>query len=108
MEELSMKLHRTLALAAAIQLCVVLSASGQGGYKVEAIGAAPADVPASIQSALDTQGVRATSDQGATVCEVWLRKALSTNASPNTSSDVLYGALTEGALVGVVHLPNAT
>ncbi len=61
-----MKLHRVVGLVLAIQLCAALSAFGQGSYKVEAIGAAPADVPAPIQSTLDTQGVRVTTDGGAT------------------------------------------
>lgn len=102
-----MKLHRVIGLALAVQICMVLSAFGQGSYKAVAIGAAPADVPAAIQSALDAQGVRVTNDQGATVCEVWLRKTLPTSATPNTSSDVLFGALTEGAFLGVLHFPNA-
>ena len=102
-----MKLHRVLGLVLAIQLGAALSAFGQGSYKAEAIGAAPADVPAPIQSTLDTQGVRVSTDGGATLCEVWLRKTLPTNASPNPESDILYGALTEGALLGVVHFPNA-
>ncbi len=103
-----MKLHRVLGLVLAIQLCAALSAFGQGSYKAEAIGAAPADVPAPIQSTLDSQGVRVTTDQGATLCEVWLRKTLPTSANPNTSSDVLYGALPEGGFLGVMHFPNAT
>lgn len=102
-----MKLHRAVGLVLAVQLCAVLSAFGQGSYKAVAIGAAPADIPAPIQSTLDAQGVRVTNDQGATLCEVWLRKTLPTSANPNSSSDVLFGALAEGALVGVLHLPNA-
>ncbi|MGA2987996.1 MAG: hypothetical protein ABSG32_29795 [Terriglobia bacterium] len=102
-----MKLHRVFGLVMAIQFCAVLSAYGQGSYKAEAIGAAPADVPAPLQSTLDSAGVRVTSDQGATLCEVWLRKALPTNATPSTSSDVLYGALPVGAFLGVLHFPNA-
>jgi len=103
-----MKLHRVVGLVLAIQLSSALSAFGQGSYKVEAIGAAPSDVPAPIQSALDTQGVRVSADGGAALCEVWLRKTLPTSANPNTESDILYGALTEGALLGVVHFPKAT
>jgi len=101
-----MKLHRIVGLGVAILLCAVTSVFGQD-YKAETIGAAPTDVPAAIQSTLDSQGVRVTNG-GATICEVWLRKALPTSASPNSSSDVLYGALSEGALVGVVHFPNPT
>jgi hypothetical protein len=102
-----MKLHRVLGLVLAIQIGAALSAFGQGSYKAEAIGAAPADIPAAIQSTLDSHGVRVSSDQGATLCEVWLRKALPTSANPNASSDVLFGALTEGAFLGVLHFPNA-
>lgn len=103
-----MKLHRVVGLVLAIQLSAALSAFGQGSYKVEAIGAAPTDVPAPIQSALEAQGVRVSTDGGAALCEVWLRTALPTSANPNTESDILYGALTEGALLGVVHFPKAT
>ena len=99
-----MKMHRALGLVLAVQFCVLASAFGQGTYKAEAIGAAPADVPASLQSTLDTAGVRVSSDQGA-LCEVWLRKTLPTSATPNTSSDVLFGALPEGAFLGVLHFP---
>jgi hypothetical protein len=103
-----MKLHRTLALLLAVQFGMVLSAFGQGSYKAEAIGAVPADVPAPLQAALDAQGVRVTNDQGATLCEVWLRKTLPASPNPNASSDVMFGTLPEGALVGVLHFPNAT
>ena len=98
-----MKLHRIIGGVLAVQFCVIVSAFGQGGYKAEAIGAAPADVPAPILSALDTAGVRVSTDQGAALCEVWLRKTLPANPNPNTSSDVLYGGLPEGALLGVLH-----
>jgi len=108
MEGLSMKLHRTLILGLAVQLCGVLGAFGQGAYKAESIGAAPADVPAALQTALDTQGARVSADGGATLCEVWLRKTLPTSANPNSSSDVLYGSLPEGAFLGVLHFPKDT
>jgi hypothetical protein len=97
-----------VGLTLGIQLILALSAFGQSGYKAETIGAAPADVPAGIQGTLNGQGVRVSSDQGATLCEVWLRKTLPTNPTPNPESDILYGALTEGALLGVLHFPNAT
>jgi len=103
-----MKLHRILGLILATQLLAVATAFGQGSYKAEAIGAARAtEVPASLQNVLDSQGARVVDDQGATLCEVWLRKTLPTSASPNPSSDLLYGALTEGTFLGVLHFPNA-
>jgi len=108
LEGLSMKLHRVLGLVLAIQLGAALSAFAQGSYKTEAIGAAPADVPAPILSTLDSRGVRVSSDQSAAVCEVWLRKTLPASANPNTSSDVLFGTLPAGGFLGVLHFPNAT
>ena len=60
-----MKLYRAIGLILATQLLVVATALGQGGYKVEAIGAAPADVPAAVQNLLDSQGARVANDQGA-------------------------------------------
>lgn len=103
-----MKQYRIFRLLLAIQFCAVLCAFGQGSYKAEAMGAAPADVPAPIQSALDSAGVRVTSDQGATLCEIWLRKTLPSSSNPNSSSDVLFGALPVGAFLGVIHFPAAT
>jgi hypothetical protein len=103
-----MKLHRVLGFFLAIQLLMVLSAFGQGNYKSESIGAAPSDVPSSLSSSLNSQGVKVTNDQGATLCEIWLRKSLPANPNPSTSSDVLFGALAVGTFVGVVHLPAAT
>ena len=78
-----MKLHRILGLILATQLLAVATAFGQGSYKAEAIGAARAtEVPASLQNVLDSQGARVVNDQGATLCEVWLRKTLPTSSSP--------------------------
>ncbi len=102
-----MKLHRVLGVLLAIQFCVVMNAFGQG-YKATEIGAAPADVPAAIESVLDSQGVRVTNGQGATICEVWMRKDLPSSANPNTSPDVMFGTLPEGAFLGVVHFPSGT
>lgn len=102
-----MKLQRVAGWAVAIQLCAAVAAFGQGAYKAQPIGAPPADIPAPLRSMLDNQGVRATDPQGATICEVWLRKVLPTTGSASSSSDVLY-PLTEGAFLGVVHFPNAT
>jgi len=103
-----MKLHRVFAFALALQLCAVMSAFAQGNYKAEAIGAAPADVPAAIQSTLDAQGVRVTDAKGATLCEVWLSKTLPASATPSSSSDVLYGSLPVGGFLGVLHFTAPT
>jgi len=104
-----MKLQRVLGLILATQLWAIANAYGQGGYKAETIGAAPAsDVPAAILNSLDPQGARVANDQGATLCEIWLRKTIPTTPNPNASSDTLFGALAEGTFLGVLHFPNVT
>ena len=103
-----MQLRRVVGLALAIQFWALAGAFGQGSFKAETIGAAPADVPATLQTTLDAAGVRVSNDQGAPLCEVWLRKPLPTSATPNSSSDVLYGALPVGSFLGVLHFPAAT
>jgi hypothetical protein len=103
-----MKLHRVLGLIVAAQLLAIGTAWGQGSYKAEAIGAAPAaDLSAPLGKLLDSAGARVANDQGVMLCEVWLRKTLPTTSSPNPASDVLYGTLTPGSLVGVLHFPAA-
>ena len=103
-----MRLFRNITLASLVQICIAISAFGQSSYKAESMGAAPADVPAALQAVLDAPGVRVASDQGSVLCEVWLRKTLPSSANPNTSSDVLYGSLPEGAFIGVLHFPSPT
>ncbi len=100
-----MKLLRTLIVVLAAQLLCVVVAYGQG-YKVESAGALTAsDVPKATQDMLSAQGIKVLGDQGSTLLEVWLRKSVQTNASPASSSDILYGALSEGEFLGVVHYP---
>lgn len=102
-----MKLYRTYALILLAQLLWVVPVLGQGSYKSESTGAlTAADVPKPLQDMLDSQGTRVVNEQGATLCEVWLRKTVPTSSAPSTSSDLLYGALSAGTLVGVIHYPN--
>jgi hypothetical protein len=98
-----MEWHRALRWMVAAQLLWATAALAQ--YKAETVGAPPADVPNPLQALVDPQGTRAVDGQGTTVCEVWLRKALPANPNPNSSSDVLYGAIAEGMLLGVLHFP---
>ncbi len=103
-----MKLRRVPELLLAITVVALGTAFGQGSYKAAAIGAPPAAVPPALAAALDAQGTSVTNAQGATLCEVWLRKDLPASANPNTSSDVMFGTLPEGSFVGVVHFPAAS
>ena len=76
-------------------------------YKVENAGAPPAaDLPKPLQDALESQGTRVVNGQGDTLLEVWLRKTVPTSSSAGGSSDFLYGSLSEGVFVGVLHFPS--
>lgn len=101
-----MKSVTVFRLTLAACLFFSLSAFGQGSYKVEAIGApASSDVPKAWLEALEAQGARVAGDQGV-VCEVWLRKAVPFKAA-GEPGEVLYGALSNGAVLGVLRFPSA-
>ncbi len=89
-----------------VQLLFVAVAYSQT-YKAESVGAPPADVPKALQDLLQAQGAKLVNGSGATVGEIWLRKDFPAKAVPATS-DVLYGALGDGELVGVLHFPQDT
>jgi len=102
-----MKLFRALGLILAAQLLWVATAFGQGSYKAEMIGApASAELSKALLDMVNPQGTRVVSDQGSTLVEVWLRKAIPANPSPSSSSDILYGALGDGTFLGVLHFPS--
>jgi hypothetical protein len=100
-----MKLQRTLGLILATQLFTVVAAFAQGSYKAEAGGAPPADVPKAVQDALVTQGTVVVDAQGATLLEVWLPKTLAIQSTASSGLGILYGSLSEGTFLGVVHYP---
>lgn len=97
-------IHPRLFLALAIM--VALPAFAQDQYKAEAINNLPSGVPENIQQALEPQGTRFVDGAGKTLAEVWLAKTVDGQASPNTSMDVIYGAVAPGAFVGVLHYPD--
>jgi hypothetical protein len=88
------------------QLLLATAAYSQA-YQAETVGAPPADVPKALQDLLQAQGAKLVSSSGATVAEIWLRKDFPPKVVPATS-DVLYGALGEGSVVGVLHFPQDT
>jgi hypothetical protein len=100
-----MKLHRAQVMILASQLVLAGMAFGQT-YKVESAGAPPAaGLSKPLQDALEAQGTRVTNDQGGTLLEVWLRKTVPTGSSSG-SADILYGSLSEGVFLGVLHFPS--
>jgi len=101
-----MKLHRAQVMILAAQLALAGMAFGQT-YKVENAGAPPAaGLSQPLQDALESQGTRVVNDQGSTLLEVWARKTMPTSSSASGSSDILYGSLSAGEFVGVLHFPS--
>ena len=95
------KLTRLFLLVGAAQLLCTALTLGQGSYKTENISSAPADVPKTLQDALQPQGVRVLSEKGA-LCEIWFGKAVTQGAG---GGDAVYPTLSVGEFVGVVHFP---
>jgi hypothetical protein len=50
--------------------------------------------------------VRFLDAEGKPLAEVWMAKALTGQANPSSSGDILYGSVDPGAFVGVLHYPN--
>ncbi|HLY63742.1 MAG TPA: hypothetical protein VKV95_23625 [Terriglobia bacterium] len=91
----------------AVQIFIAVSASAQGGYKVDAVPLpSGGDVPAPLAAALQPEGARVVDSSGATVCEIWLGNSVPLAASANSSPDVMYGSLAVSTLVGAIHFPN--
>jgi len=103
-----MKRVSCLAAFLALELLGVTLAWSQGAYK---IGTAPlsaaSDLPKALQSALQPQGERLVDGKGAAISELWFSKSVPAQAGANSSGDVLYGGLSMGEFVGVLHFPNA-
>src|SRR5690242_2920849 len=99
-------MRRLVGFTVASILALSVATFAQGTYKVQATQGPPGgDVPQAIQSSLQPQGESLLDSSGKTVCELWLRKDLAPAASPDTGSNVLYGKIAQGSLVGVIHFP---
>lgn len=88
----------------ALALLAALPAAAQD-YKAEAVNQLP-DVPKVMQDTLQSQGARLLNGQGQAVAEVWLAKTVAGQANSG-SMDIIYGDVTPGSFVGVIHFPNA-
>jgi hypothetical protein len=98
---------RSFRLTLAAFLFLSVSAFGQSAYKVETIGApAATDVPKAVLDVIEAQGARLSNDQGA-LAEVWLRKGMTLKPPAGGLGDILYAQLGDGAVVGLLHFPNA-
>lgn len=102
-------MRRLVVFSLASILALSVAVFAQDTYKIEATKGLPGgDVSQAIQGMLQPQGESLLDSSGKALSEIWLRKDLDAAASPDTSSDVLYGKIAQGSVVGVIHYPEAT
>lgn len=100
-------MRRLLLLSLVSYLAVTVTLIAQGTYKAEPASGPPSgDVNQAIKDSLQPQGTRFVDSTGKEVCEVWIRKELPAAASPDTASNVLYGKVAPGSLIGVINFSN--
>src|SRR6266404_3731220 len=95
-----------VGLFLAAQFLLTVASWAKCSYKVEPAALPSGDMPAALTAVLQPQGSRVLDSTGATVCEVWLGKAVPMQAGSNSSPEVMYGNLAVGTLVGALHFPN--
>ncbi|MGH9774876.1 MAG: hypothetical protein ACRD50_07995 [Candidatus Acidiferrales bacterium] len=67
--------------------------------------APPSQLAAPVRDALSAQAIRVSSPQGE-LCEIWLRKSIPVNATPDQGLGILYGQLSVGELLGAIQFPS--
>jgi hypothetical protein len=101
-----MKPTRVRSLNLAVLMLTASLAWAQSSYKV-----APAslpgssDVPQPVLAALESQGESFQDSSGNAICQVWFRKDVPVVKSTSSSADVIYGGMSMGELVGLIHFP---
>lgn len=84
-------------------LLLLLAATGfSQEFKLEPIGAAAPDLPASYAAVIDTKGYRVEGPKGPW-CEIWFRKAIPQGPKPDDATIVL--PIAQGTLLGVMRFP---
>jgi hypothetical protein len=82
----------------------VLSLAQAG--KVETIaGPSEASIPQTVKDVLDTKGYRVSLDDGSVACEIWLRRAVPSQAKKDVAG-ALYPQLAESTMLGIISFPH--
>jgi hypothetical protein len=82
----------------------VLSLAQAG--KVEIIaGPSEASIPQAVRDVLDTKGYRVSLDDGSVACEIWLRRAVPSQAKKDVAG-ALYPQLAESTMLGIISFPH--
>ncbi len=95
-------------LAVIITALILPIAAQANDGKVEAIGAlTDGSASESVRNALASQGYRVSLGDGTHVCDIWLRKAIPTQAKTDLPG-VMLAEVAESTLVGVISFPKDT
>jgi len=101
-------MRRKLTAALFLELLIASAAWAQGTYRLTPASLpSSSDLPAALAAVLQPSGSQILDATGATVCEVWLGKAVSVKTGATSSADVMYGNLEVGTLIGAIHFPKA-
>lgn len=93
----------------AVLMLTASLAWAQGSYKVApATLPGSSDVPQAILSTLGAHGESFQNSSGTAICEVWFRKGIPVTKNAASSADVIYGGLSTGEWVGLIHFPAKT
>jgi hypothetical protein len=95
----------TLSLLA-LQLLWAGIAWGQSSYKIQSVPLPTAPDVSTLQSVLQPEGERLLNPKGATVAEIWFAKSVPAQSATSSSGDVLYGGLSVGEFIALLHFPN--
>jgi len=92
--------------AIALGVVVASSPASAQDYRVEVIDAAPDadEISTELAGVLQTKGYRVIRGTSRTVCEIWLTKSWEVTSDFEATQERLY-PLTQGQLLGVMHLP---
>ena len=89
-----------------ILLCYAdVPASAQSYKAVTVTLAAPQELSAAVREILSGDALQVTGPNGL-LCEVWVRKALPTAATPTQDKEIAFGQIAEGTLLGVIRFPS--
>jgi len=85
-------------------LCTAAAAFGQ--YKMEPVGAPPAELAPAVAGVLNKQGARILGANGSVFCEVWLRSSVPAGPKSNEES-VTLPTIPHGSVLGAIRFPAA-
>jgi hypothetical protein len=81
-----------------LPLFAVSTVLGFAQYKMEPVGAPPADLP--FSSTLEQNGYKVLDSAGSVYCEIWFRSQIPTG--PKSTDEAVTLAIPQGALLGVI------